>query len=444
MDEQLTMQCLKEISDATQAIGNATTQIQTVIGVILGSSMRKPYQNYCAQQESSGYSPTQPLIQLNQGNGFGTQPKTIYEEIEKMIIELKINGSLREHRNGLYKFHNTIFGSVYGKTKEEIQEKLLKKIEEYNQIHKDEETQMRKDQKKNIPLLSEFYEIEYLPYKKKTLAATSINGIDIHFRFIVKNGMDKPINKYSAMEIEKFIYSIPSTRKRQLVRGVFNNIFNYAKRLGKIKQNPCDNVEQMKHEQVKGRALSFKDQCAFFNTIFDTNSKISLTERLYLVFVYLTGTRRSEAISLTVDDVDFENNVLHIPGTKTKKSDRKIPLFPLVKKLLERIDPVDGKYFNLSTSFLSHSMAKISNGYHLHELRHTFGTIAICVQKLDPKTVSLWMGHSTVGMTFTTYTHPEQLDKALFYDGSLSENEKLLRLQKQYQAVLTQISEFLS
>ncbi len=89
-------------------------------------------------------------------------------------------------------------------------------------------------------------------------------------------------------------------------------------------------------------------------------------------------------------------------------------------------------------------MSKISGGYHLHELRHTFGTIAVCVQKLDPKTVSLYLGHSTVGMTLTTYTHPEQLDKALFYDGKLSEEEKLAQLKAEYQAILTLIDGYLS
>ena len=249
---------------------------------------------------------------------------------------------------------------------------------------------------------------------------------------------------HTAAEIENFIYSIESTRKRQLVRGVFNNIFSYAKRLGKIKTNPCDNVEQMKHEQIKGRALSFKDQCAFFNTLFSENCKADKMEKLYLTFVYLTGTRRSEALSLKWDDVDFENNTLHINGTKTKGSNRTIPLFPLVREMLLKIPQTSEKVFPITPDVAHNVIKKATKEYHLHELRHTFGTIAICVQKLDPKTVSLYMGHSTIGMTLSTYTHPEQLDKSLFYDGSLSEEEKLSRLKEQYQYILEQISQYLS
>ena len=386
--------------------------------------------------------------QFNQGNGsqeIVSQPlsteksvEEIIQEVKEMIIELKIKGSIREHRNGLLKFHNTVFGSIYGRTKEEIEKQLLEKIKEQST------SKNQKAKKKDAILLSEFYKESYLPYKKKTLTENSIEGIEVWFRFLMNSKMDKPLNRYTAAEIEKFLYSIPLTRKRQMVRGVINNILNYAKRLGIIKTNPCDNVDIMKHEKENGRALSFKDQADFFNNINSPDCKASEMERLYLTFVYLTGMRRQEALDITTTDIDWDNNVLHVPGTKTEGSDRSIPLFPLVRRLLEKITPQkDGRYFKIVPNAASACIKKITADYHLHELRHTFGTIAICVQKLDPKTVSLWMGHSTVAMTLSTYTHPEQLDKALFYNGSIAEEQKLVLLREQYQGILQQISDFL-
>lgn len=260
----------------------------------------------------------------------------------------------------------------------------------------------------------------------------------------MKSKMDKPLNRYTAAEIEKFLYSIPQTRKRQVVRGVINNMLAYAKRLGLIKVNPCDNVDIMKHDKENGRALNFKDQMSFFDSLNSPDCKATEQEKLYLAFIYLTGMRRQEALDVTEKDVDWENNVLHVPGTKTNGSDRSIPLFPLVRRLLEKIKPQrSGKYFAIVPNAASACIKKITQDYHLHELRHTFGTIAICVQKLDAKTVSLWMGHSTVGMTLQTYTHPEQLDKALFYNGSLSEEEKLTLLREQYRHILGKIEGFL-
>ncbi len=46
-------------------------------------------------------------------------------------------------------------------------------------------------------------------------------------------------------------------------------------------------------------------------------------------------------------------------------------------------------------------------------------------------------------MTLTRYTHPEQLDKGIFYNGSLSEEEKLTLMRQNYQAVLEKIKDFI-
>ncbi len=59
---------------------------------------------------ANDYPTNPPTLQLKQeSNGYQeiVSPKSIEEiikEIEEMIIELKIKGSVREHRNGLLKF----------------------------------------------------------------------------------------------------------------------------------------------------------------------------------------------------------------------------------------------------------------------------------------------------------------------------------------------------
>lgn len=382
--------------------------------------------------------PIQPPIA--QGNEFGNQPTiSLTEEIKQMIVELKIKGSVRERANGLIELRTQALGSIYGRTKDEIEQKLNERLKEAKSKKKTAK------EKNKTPLLSEFFHSEYLPYKKQSLADSSINDLEIEFRFISeKSKFDLPLNKYTAAAIENFLYSIPQTRKRQKIRGVFNNMFTYAKRLGHIKNNPCDNVERMKHEQKQGEAMSFMAQNSFLDALF-ADTKISLTDKFYLTFVYLTGTRRGEAASVTMQDVDFASNTLHIRGTKTKGSNRVIPLFSLVRRIFEIMNIQHNDLcFPIKPDRVDAIMRRLTNReYHPHELRHTFGTIAICVQKLDAKTVSLYMGHSTVDMTLTRYTHPEQLDKATFYNGALTEEEKLAILREQYAAVLSKISGFL-
>lgn len=356
-----------------------------------------------------------------------------------MLLQLKIKGSPRIRKNGLIEFRSSLFGSVYGHTKEELERNILEKLKQQKSGNKP----------KNAILFSEFFNDTYLPYKRETIKESSIGGVLSNFKFIVKSDFDKPLNRYTAEGIEKFLLSIPQTRKRKKIRGLFNNVFKYAKQLGKIKNNPCDNVTQVKHVSVKGRALSFLQQEIFFDNIF-RSEKIKLVQKLYLVYVYLTGSRRAEALNALASDFDLQCNALHIPGTKTDGSDRLIPLFPLVKKLYNCMQQVrnieSGTFFGLKVSQVDKIMKHggFKNDYHLHDLRHTFGTIEVCVQKLDPKTVSLHMGHTDISMTLSTYTHPEQLDKALFFDGSTPDEEKILIMKQKYQAILSKISAFLN
>ena len=53
------------------------------------------------------------------------------------------------------------------------------------------------------------------------------------------------------------------------------------------------------------------------------------------------------------------------------------------------------------------------------------------------------MGHSSPITTLNIYTHPEQLDEELFFDGSLSDSKKLEKLQADYNNILQIISDYL-
>lgn len=368
---------------------------------------------------------------------FGNGYDSLVEELKLLIINLNIKGSIRERANGLIELRTQAFGSIYGRSKSEIEQKLNQKIKEANT------KKLPPASKRNAaPTLAKFYENVYLPYKQQTVSENSLRGIRLYYSAFVQNGFDIPLNKITTIQIETFLLGIDKTRTRQIMRGFINNLLTYAKKLEVIKNNPCDNVSQMQHERKNGRAISFQDQTDFFRTLYAADN-IPLLKKLYYTFIYLTGTRRNEALSVCRTDIDFENNVLHIPGTKTKKSDRDIPLFPLVRTILLKIELEQRDcIFNLDKSNATHDIKKVTS-YHLHELRHTFGTIAICVQKLDPKTVALYMGHADPYMTLNTYTHPEQLDKALFFDGSVSDEQKLAIMRAKYAEILQIISAFL-
>lgn len=147
-------------------------------------------------------------------------------------------------------------------------------------------------------------------------------------------------------------------------------------------------------------------------------------------------------LSVTESSVDFQKSILHILGTKTESSDRYIPLFPIVAQLLHRLG--SGKYFPFKECTASTLFSRYIEGYKLHDLRHSFGTIQICVEGIDEKTVSLWMGHNDIGTTLDIYTHPEQLDRSTFLRGDLSTNEKKAIYKAEYEQILSIIKVFLT
>lgn len=426
---------LKVVANHAQTIDVATNAILTAVKEIFVFSCGEKY----ASMRSAAAETRDRMQTL--GLGFGTQKdiskKSLIEEIKEMLIELNVKGTCRIRPNGLIELRNKNFGSLYARSMDELRQKLTTKINEL--IQKNKETVA---QKAKVPLLSEFCSEYYIPYKRQELKPSSIPGLENDLKTIFKAEFDLRLNKYTSANIEQFLQAIPQSRKRQKLRGTINNIFNYAKMIGKIKTNPCDNVTRVKHKEENGKAMPFKLQASFFAELY-SNPKVSLTKKLYLSFVYLTGLRRAEALGLKAEHVDYDGNTLHILGTKSYPADRYIPLTPLVKKLLDLAAPTkDGFIFPLSTSAASHAMDRCK-GYKLHDLRHTYGTIAVCVQKLDAKTVSLLLGHSTVALTLSTYTHPEQLDRGLFLNGSIDDNEKLRIMRAKHAEILQLLSNLL-
>ncbi len=353
-----------------------------------------------------------------------------------MIIELKISGNVLERKNGLIEFRNPLFGSVYGRSVEELRAKLERKIS-LAKAH----LLKKPAKKKKSPLLSAFYEETYLPYKKsRNLAEHTIKGIEYNFNYL-RQHFDKPIAEYTPKEIESFLLSIEKTRKAQLLQGLLNNIFRKAVLDGIIEKNPCNPIDHIIHEMNQGKALPFTDQERFFVSLF-ADGHATLAQKCYFAFAYLTGARRNEALAVTRQDVDFENNVLHLPGTKTEGSDRYLPLFPLAAKLLQLM-PAESKFFPFCEAIVYKIFSRHCDKFKLHDLRHTFGTIQICVNKIDVKTVSLWMGHSNIQTTLRIYTHPEHLDRGIFLSGNLSETEKLELLKEKVGKVCGIIERFI-
>jgi integrase len=204
-----------------------------------------------------------------------------------------------------------------------------------------------------------------------------------------------------------------SFREVNIEIATLSHFFNFCKQNKSVDGNPASGVKKL-NELARNKALSDDDIEKLISAA--TNK---LTKDLITFLIY-TGCRVSEALNLKWADVDLNNGVIAIKGTKTKY-DRYIPISDKLNEILLLINNNADYVFNRSgkkiSSFKkSFSTACRNAGFkdlHIHDLRHVFAS------KMVMAGTSLYMtgellGHRTPNMT-KRYAHlsPENLKKEL-------------------------------
>lgn len=222
-------------------------------------------------------------------------------------------------------------------------------------------------------------------------------------------------------------------------KDALHQMFEQAKRLGYVANNPVEGVEMKKFAQKNRDALTDEeviDICEFCKT----NPRGA-----FIMTLLYTGMRRGEILALTKSDIDMENKIItinkavefigntpNVKPPKTPKSNRNIPILdPLLPYLEESIKnkpdnvPIfynlDGSQFDKSSihrfynRFLQeyNCFLKEKYGNHepvkftMHQFRHTFCTI-LYKSGVDVKTSQEILGHSSVNVTLGIYTHIDE------------------------------------
>ena len=196
---------------------------------------------------------------------------------------------------------------------------------------------------------------------------------------------------------------------------ILSNFFNFCIEKGYIDKNPYTSVKKL-NTLSRLKTLSDPD---IQKLISGATNK--LTRDLITCLIY-TGCRKGEALNLKWDDVDLQNNVIAIKGTKTKY-DRHIPISKPLKELLGGIEKKDNclyvfndngrKLGDFKRSFKTACKNAGLKDLHIHDLRHVFAS------KMVMNGTSLYitgelLGHRTTQMT-KRYSHlvPDTLKKAV-------------------------------
>ena len=240
----------------------------------------------------------------------------------------------------------------------------------------------------------------FIVYKKPYVK--SYHNIEIIMRLHIPQGLKSlPLEEISAFDIQKALNSVKQSRTRLDVFNVYHGSLEMAFKLGLIEKNIADLLIKPKHDRKIGSALNLEELQAFLQAIEDHRLKP------FFLFLLYSGCRRSEALNLQWQDIDRENKVIAVHGTKTATSDRIIPLLPDCEKILDSIKQRGKKVFNHRADYVSKAFKKICPNHKLHDLRHTFATR--CLEcGISLKVVQKWLGHSRLETTASIYTHIQE------------------------------------
>lgn len=232
----------------------------------------------------------------------------------------------------------------------------------------------------------------------------------------------------------------------------------YAVKIDLIDVNPADKVERPKKDRYVG---SFYDADEV-NALFEAAKGTKL--ELPILFGAFYGLRRSEAIGLKWDAIDFEQNTITIrhtvtscdldgkrvlvasDTTKTKSSMRTLPLVPFMRERLLALreeqkenrrlcgrsyikDYVDYVCVNeigdlIKPHYVTESFPKLlkANGLRpvrYHDLRHSCASLLLA-NGVPMKQIQEWLGHSDFSTTANIYAHLDYSSKLTSADAMLN------------------------
>lgn len=293
--------------------------------------------------------------------------------------------------------------SVYARSYDDCFKRLAAAVSERNNAVSNSQTL--------LGWLNEYIELYKLGKVTEKTYKQMQRNIDLHVR--TKLDTDIPLANVKPSDIQRILNSIELPRTRETVYNLLNGAFRQAVAERLIDYNPMLAVEHVKSKREKGRALTQDEQAEFIRAI-----RGDRTEQYYLFCLY-SGCRRSEALELCREDIDENAGTIHVRGTKTKSSDRYIPLFDTIKNILSDL-PSAGKLFEFGTDYVTKRFKMFCPEHTLHDLRHTFATRAL-EAGIPMKVVQTWLGHSEISTTADVYSDVTR-------DLSLSEARKLDKL----------------
>lgn len=320
----------------------------------------------------------------------------------------------------------TKYGSVYGKTLQEVREKLYPLKVKYQQI--------QKTQGETTTTLNEWGHQWLQQVQPSVKGSTYANYEHKLVHYVLTQIGQYGLNELNEEVAEELLASL---KQRALQPSTIQSIFRITKqciyaaiRKKLLKENPFTLVSLPKVVKKRDQALTKQEQRRL-ETVAHAEKK---GKGLPVLLALHAGLRIGEIAALTWQDIDFDNQLIHVQATvqritgsyftqktallrtssKTASSVRTIPMSQTIKQaLLKQRKHSQGRFvFSIKgqpmeprlITYHFHRMRQKAQlpTIHFHQLRHTFATR--CLEcRGDIMSVSALMGHSSTQMTLDTY-----------------------------------------
>ena len=299
---------------------------------------------------------------------------------------------------------------------------------------------------------------------KKSLKCRSVETYRSVYRLILKEDFgNQKIDKIKKSDAKKWILKLyddgRSYEYLTLIKSVLCHAFQVAVDDMIIRNNPFDfrlRVVVKDNTKLK-ESLTESEEIKFLNFVHESSRYKKYYEAVYILFN--TGLRISELAGLTIEDVDFKNNVInidhqilkkhsgeyYIETPKTKHGYRKIPMTSEVAScfrsaIANRHSPDIETTIGDKTGFIfldrCHKPTVALHWYHRfvhmceyynevnedrpikitpHICRHTFCS-KMANAGMNPKALQYLMGHADISVTLNVYTHIDENNVQIEFD----------------------------
>jgi integrase/recombinase XerD len=227
----------------------------------------------------------------------------------------------------------------------------------------------------------------------------------------------------SRSDLSEFVMCLSyDGRKASSVNRVISGVKGFFKFLlfeGHVKRDPTEFVERPQYQEYIPRFLN-KEEIEELLMAPDCDSADGLRDRALMEFMYATGIRVSELVSINALDIDFLTRVVKVTGKAGKQ--RFVPFGVNAAEVLQlyllRDVAVRGEFnspvFTESDRRMTrqdvfrviktHSKCVGLEDVSPHTLRHTFATHLLQSGRADIRFVQQMLGHEKISTT-QIYTH---------------------------------------